>query len=82
LICIYISIFKIINEDESISVININIVAYVDKEKFAGNSLLVFNCQSVINGMENSMSLNTNKVVVNEYYSRYSKSSYRYNLRS
>ena len=44
--------FKIANEDESISMIKIDRVGYVNKEKFAGNNMLVFNCQSVINGME------------------------------
>ena len=43
--------FKIINEDESISVIKIDRVGYIDKESFAGNNLLAFNCQSVINGV-------------------------------
>ena len=49
--------FKIINEDESISVLKIERVCYIDKEKFAGNNLLVFNCQSIINGIEKQYEL-------------------------
>jgi hypothetical protein len=44
--------FKITNEDESISVIKINKVITIDKEKLAGNFMLVYKCQSVINGAE------------------------------
>ncbi|MBZ9688402.1 hypothetical protein G9F72_018900 [Clostridium estertheticum] len=44
--------FKTTNEDESISVIKIDKVITVDKEKLAGNNMLVFKCQSVINGAE------------------------------
>jgi hypothetical protein len=44
--------FKIVNEDESYSVIKIDRVLYVDKERLAGNHMLLFKCQSVINGAE------------------------------
>ena len=44
--------FKIANEDESNSVVKIDRVISIDKEKFAGNYMLVFKCQSVINGAE------------------------------
>ncbi|MGK0468942.1 MAG: hypothetical protein ACJAX4_004291 [Clostridium sp.] len=44
--------FKIINEDESISVIKIDKVICVDKEKLAGNFMLMYKCQSVISGVE------------------------------
>jgi hypothetical protein len=41
--------FKITKEDESETVIKIDKVITVDKEKLAGNVMLVFKCQSVIN---------------------------------
>jgi hypothetical protein len=44
--------FKITNEDESNSVIKIDKVICVDKGKLAGNHMLVFKCQSIINGVE------------------------------
>ena len=44
--------FKIINEDESNSVIRIDKVLTIDKEKLAGNLMLVFKCQSVVNGAD------------------------------
>ena len=40
--------FKIANEDESISVIKIDKVLTINKEKLAGNNMLVYKCQSVI----------------------------------
>ena len=44
--------FEITNEDESNSVIKIDKVICVDKEKLAGNNMLVFKCQSVIRNIE------------------------------
>jgi hypothetical protein len=44
--------FKITNEDESNSVVKIDKVISVDKGKLAGNEMLVFKCQSVINEVE------------------------------
>lgn len=44
--------FKIANEDESISVIKIDKVLTINKEKLAGNNMLVYKCQSVIKGSE------------------------------
>jgi len=45
--------FKIVNDrDESESVIKIDKVITVDKEKLAGNLMLVYKCQSVIKGFE------------------------------
>lgn len=44
--------FKITKEDGSNSVVKIDKVITVDKEKLAGNHMLVFKCQSVINGAE------------------------------
>ena len=44
--------FKITKEDESSSVVKINKVISMDKEKLAGNIMLVFKCQSVINEIE------------------------------
>jgi len=44
--------FKITKEDESSSVVRIDKVICVDKEKLAGNHMLVFKCQSVIKEVE------------------------------
>ena len=44
--------FKLTKEDESSSVIKIDKVISVDKERFAGNNMLVYNCQSVINEVD------------------------------
>ena len=44
--------FRITKDDESISVIKIDKVICVDKEKLAGNNMIVFKCQSVISGAE------------------------------
>jgi len=43
--------FRIANDDESISVIKIDKVITVDKEKLAGNNMFVYKCQSVIKGI-------------------------------
>lgn len=42
--------FRIENDDESYRVIKIDKVITMDKEKLAGNEMLVFNCQSIIEG--------------------------------
>jgi len=44
--------FKIIKEDGSNSVVKIDKVICVDKEKLAGNNMRVYKCQSVINGAD------------------------------
>ena len=44
--------FKITNDDESISVVKIDKVITVEKEKLAGNNMLVYKCQSVVNGAD------------------------------
>ncbi|HEY5524594.1 MAG TPA: hypothetical protein VIK26_04555 [Clostridium sp.] len=44
--------FKIENKDESISVIKIDKVITIDKEKLAGNNMLVYKCRGVIKGSE------------------------------
>lgn len=44
--------FKIANEDESISVIKIDKVLTIDKERLAGINTLVYKCQSVIKDSE------------------------------
>ncbi|MBZ9616763.1 hypothetical protein [Clostridium estertheticum] len=49
--------FKIANEDESISVIKIDKVITIDKERLAGNNMLVYTCQSVIRGYERIYSI-------------------------
>ena len=45
--------FKITNQDETISVAKIDKVVTVDKEKLAGNFMMVYKCQSVVNGAYN-----------------------------
>ncbi len=42
--------FKVAEDDESEKVIKIDKVITVDKEKLAGNPMLVFTCESEING--------------------------------
>ncbi|GCD12392.1 hypothetical protein [Clostridium tagluense] len=44
--------FKITKEDERNSVVRIDKVIRVDKEKLAGNNMRVYKCQSVLNGVE------------------------------
>jgi hypothetical protein len=41
--------FKVTKEDESNAVIKIDRIISVDKERLAGNEMMVFKCQSVIN---------------------------------
>lgn len=41
--------FKVTGKDESETVIKVDKVITKDKEKLAGNDMLVFKCQSVIN---------------------------------
>jgi len=49
--------FKIENEDSSTSVVKIDKVITIDKERLAGNNMLVYTCQSVIRGSERIYSL-------------------------
>jgi hypothetical protein len=44
--------FKITKEDESEAVVKVDKVVTVEKEKFAGNEMLLFKCQSVITGTQ------------------------------
>jgi hypothetical protein len=44
--------FKVAREDESEAVIKVDKVITVDKEKLAGNPMLVFKCQSAIAGVQ------------------------------
>ena len=44
--------FRISNEDETVSVIKVDKVILREKEKIAGNNMLVFRCQSSIYGQE------------------------------
>lgn len=44
--------FKVTKEDESETVIKVDKVITVDKEKLAGNPMLVFKCQSIIAGVQ------------------------------
>lgn len=41
--------FKVTGEDESEKVIKVDRILHKDKEKLAGNEMLIFRCQSVIN---------------------------------
>jgi hypothetical protein len=41
--------FKVTKDDESNAVIKIDRIISVDKERLAGNEMMVFKCQSVIN---------------------------------
>jgi hypothetical protein len=44
--------FKIVNEDDSEAVIKVDRIITRDKERLAGNDMLVFKCQSVINNVQ------------------------------
>ena len=44
--------FKIQNENESFSVIKIDNIFVRDKEKLAGNPMLIYRCKSIIDGEE------------------------------
>jgi hypothetical protein len=44
--------FKIEGEDESVSVIKVDKIIEKDKERLAGNPMMVFKCQSLIDGIE------------------------------
>ena len=44
--------FKIVNDDESNTVVKIDKVISMDREKLAGNFMLVYKCQSVVNGAD------------------------------
>lgn len=49
--------FKLQNEDESFSVIKIDRVLFKDKEKLAGNPMLIYRCQSIISGVEKTFEI-------------------------
>lgn len=44
--------FRIFNKDDTFKVIKIDKVLYVEKEKLAGNHMMVFKCRSTINAVE------------------------------
>lgn len=44
--------FRIKNEDETYTVICVDKIIYRQLEKYAGNNMLVFRCQSFINGIQ------------------------------
>jgi hypothetical protein len=44
--------FRVENDDNSFSVIKVDKVLQKDMERLAGNNMLVFRCQSIINGQE------------------------------
>jgi len=44
--------FKITKEDGTNSVVKIDKVVSVEKEKLAGNNMLVYKCQSTVNGAD------------------------------
>lgn len=44
--------FRIVNEDLAETVITVGKVLHTDKEKFAGNPMLVFRCQGQVNGVD------------------------------
>lgn len=43
--------FRIRNDDQSTTVIKIDKIIFKEKEKLAGNFMIVFRCQSLINGV-------------------------------
>jgi hypothetical protein len=44
--------FRVIAEDESETVIKVDKIVTVDKEKLAGNEMMLFKCQSTIAGIQ------------------------------
>lgn len=44
--------FKLCNKDEKNITIKINKILSTNKETLAGNKMIVYNCQSVLNGIE------------------------------
>jgi hypothetical protein len=44
--------FKIRGEDEAVNVIKVDRVLFKEKEKLAGNLMMVFRCQSAINNID------------------------------
>lgn len=44
--------FRIEGEDQTVSVIRVDKIIQKDKERFAGNPMMVFKCQSLINGVQ------------------------------
>jgi len=44
--------FRIKNDDESVTVINVDRVIFKDLEKLAVNKMILFRCQSVINDVD------------------------------
>lgn len=44
--------FRIVNEDESYTVIKIDKIICTNTEKLAGNCMYVFKCQSIVEGIE------------------------------
>lgn len=44
--------FRIQNDDESYEVIKINRIVCVEREKLAGNPMIIFTCRSIIHGVE------------------------------
>lgn len=44
--------FRVMNEDKTFSTIRVDRIMSKDMEKFAGNNMMVFRCQSIIDGRE------------------------------
>jgi len=44
--------FKLLTEDESEVVIKIDKVMFIDKEKIAGNEMMIFKCRSIVQGIQ------------------------------
>lgn len=44
--------FRVKNEEMTYTVIKVDRILQIDKNKMAGNEMLVYRCQSAINGME------------------------------
>jgi hypothetical protein len=44
--------FRVTNEEDSVTVIKVDKILHTDREKLAGNPMLVFRCQGGVNGVE------------------------------
>jgi hypothetical protein len=54
--------FRVRSADESVAVIKVDRVIFKEKEKLAGNSMIVFRCQSISNFMSFFITWNISKV--------------------
>lgn len=47
--------FRVVNKDESYTTVSIDKIITTEKEKLAGNHMMVYTCQSCINGVQRTL---------------------------